>query len=503
MKRLATTFAWVLSLSCQWACSEPTVTITVDLSSSTQGTLDPFSELSMIRVSIDGPDRFDDAIADLPPTQRETVFEGFPADRTARLQVKGFDAQGILRAYGRRDELVIESEDLTTAIPFRKLLAYVTHASICDGVCPDMEACVNTGSGYSCFPTSDQCGACGENSSCVESLRAPRCLSHYAGGNRGPNQVYVIDVNTREVIERLALPTSGAKARSISMSDGDSVLVSYEDGNKAFVGVLSQADHSWRNIEFKQPVERVLLGSSGLGVAAGSGSIVFFELETGKVLTQSEQAVAGKIVDGVVGDGGRKAVVIMSRSPGALLIDFERREIIPPGEIIGASGVGISEDGRVAYITSSNSKSVTALDLRTGGLTPLTGEFTGVPGVSSYSETVSGLLSIYADEDKDISRVIGYSVAGRRAFETGSEVGVLPNPMGIAAAPGGRRVIVVSAGTSTETAGLTVIDPDLATGLDGSTISYPLDPDDSFTTAQGQIGYQRYRPSGVAITYGR
>ena len=484
-------------------CSEPSVDVTIQLASSSQENLEPFSALSKIRVSIDGPERFDDAIIDLQSSDRKATFTQYPRDRTVQVEVRGFDAQGILRAYGRYNDLSLGSENLTVEVPFRKMLAYVIHSSICDGSCPEGEACVNTGSGFTCTEESDQCGACDENSSCVFDLRVPRCIENYQGSNLGPGQIYVLDATSRKLIEKVALPMPGAIARSVRADQGDNILVTFEAGTKSYVGILSQSDHSWRTVEFNRSIEIAFIGSGGLGVAAGSGSIMFFEVETGKVLAQTEQAVAGRILDGAVGDSGRKAIIIMSRSPGALLVDFGRQEIFPPGEIGGASGVGMSEDGRVAYITSDSTKNIRALDMRTSGLTALPGEFGGFPGISVYSEAVSGLLSIYADEEVNISRLIGYSVSGRRAFEPGTDVNLLPHPRGIASVPGGRRVIVVSAGTSTESAGLTIIDPDLETGLDASTVSYPKDPDDTYVNLLGEYESQRYRPEGVAVSYGR
>jgi len=482
------------------------VKVTVELVSATNEDIDPFSSdisLEKISIRIDGPERFDDAMADLKEGNRIAEFTSFPAERTIRIEANAYDSQGILRAFGRKEELQLGSEDVVVKIPFRRILAYVTHASICDGRCRAEEACVDAGRGYECLPLSSQCMACEAEESCVASLRQHLCLSNYSGADRGPNSIYAIDANTRQVVDRIALPNAQAKAGAITAHEGESLLVPYRDESKAYLGVLSQSDHSWKSIEFDRPVDLALMGFNGLGVAAGSGSIQFFKLSSGRVYSETAQVLAGKALDGVVGEGGRKAVIVMSGRPGVLLIDFETQEIYPPGEIEGASGVGVSDDGRLAYITSADSRTVKALDLRSAGLNGMSGEFVGVPGLTVFSGEITGLLSLYSDAKENVHRVIAYSVSGRRGFEAGSEVRVLPHPRGIAAIPGGRRVMVVSAGTSTESAGLTVIDPDLELGLQGSTISYPSDTEDSYSVPSAQRAYQRYRPHRLAISYGR
>jgi len=489
-----------------FACAEPTVNVTVELSPSTKDSLNPFSnglDLERIRVRIDGPDRFDEAWVDLAEGEFKAEFSSFPSERTVRVEVKAFDAAGILRAYGRKKEVRLESDTVAVQIPFRRLLAYVTHASICDGRCRPEHACVDAGRGFECLALSDQCMNCGAQEACVSASRQNLCLSNYAGENRGPNIIYALDVNTRKVVERISLPGASAQAASINAHEGDFMLVPFVEDAKASLGILSQSDHSWKRIEFDRPFDLAIMGHNGLGVAAGTGQIQFFELESGRALAGNIQLLAGTARQAVVGEGGRKAVILMSGRPGVLLVDFETQEIYPPGEIEGASGLGVSEDGRLAYITSSDSNTVKVLDLRSAGLTALSGEFSGVPGQTVFTAQTSSLLSIYSDAKENIHRVIAYSVSGRRGFDAGAELTVLPNPRGIAVTPGGGRVVLVSAGTSSQSAGLTVIDPDIEAGLQGSTISYPRDTEDSYPVAGGQSGHQRYRPSRIAISYGR
>ena len=133
----------------------------------------------------------------------------------------------------------------------------------------------------------------------------------------------------------------------------------------------------------------------------------------------------------------------------------------------------------------------------------LGGSFSGVVENAVYSDKSLSVLAIQRNPAENISRVLSYSVLGRDGLGLANAVGTLSEPSGIAAGPGGRRVIVVSAGTSTRSAGLTVIDTDLDLGPDGSTTRYPLDPDDTFVTPAGFTERQRYRPNKVAVLYGR
>ena len=123
-------------------------------------------------------------------------------------------------------------------------------------------------------------------------------------------------------------------------------------------------------------------------------------------------------------------------------------------------------------------------------------------GSNLFSES---LLCIEAgDELTDSFRVHAFIVAASRGFQAESAVSTLPGASGISAAPGGSRLVVVSVGTTTAAAGLTMIDARLDPGPDGSTATYPLDPDDKFTILNSKVEVrQRYHPQKVAVLYGR
>ena len=486
------------------ACSAPVSEVLVNLDVSTDEVTNPFPTVEKVRIRIDGPERFDDAVVDLQNQERKAIFSNFPPDRDVTITALGFDRSGLISAFGRTEEFRVSADTEELTVAFRRLFAYVIHDSICDGGCRSDQACVDTGEGYSCSELDNMCElTCSDGQACISGAGGSQCKGTFRGEDLGPGKIYVIDPQNRAVVQSLDLPIPNAKATSIRADGGQQILVTFETSEAAYLGLLSQRDHSWETFKLPRPAEIALAGRGGLGVIAGQGRVSFIDLQTGEVDAQGEQATAGKILDGSVGDGGRKAVIIMSGQPGVLLVDFERREIYPPGQVEGAAGVGVSDDGRLAYINSSVTRQVRVLDLRTGGLSLLQGEFFGSPGVSTFSGAVSGLLGIYINEDENINRLIGYSVSGKRAFELGTEVNLLPVPRGIASFPGGDRVLVVSAGTSTLSAGMTLIDPSLDTGLEASTTIYPRDSEDSYINRAGEISYQRYRPGDIAVTYGR
>jgi|GEM_PF-6123816 len=486
------------------ACTAPDSELVVNLDVSSISLLDPFQKIKKVRVRIDGPERFDDAIVYLEDGQQTAVFKNFPLDSDVSITAQGFDDNGLVYAFGQSEEFKVGSENEAVTIAFRRLFAYVIHDSICDGGCKSGQACVDTGEGYSCSAVDDLCDVnCSDSQACVSLTTGSRCLETFQGKDSGPEKIYVLDPQTRSVVQSLKLPVPNATASSIRADRGERILVTFETDETAYLGLLSQKDHTWKTFTLPRPGAIALAGRNNLGVIAGQGRVYFINLESGEIDTQGEQATAGRILDGSVGDGGRKAVIVMSGQPGVLLVDFDRKEIYPPGQIEGAAGVGVSDDGRLAYINSSTTRQVRVLDLRTVGLSLLQGEFFGSPGISTFSSVVSGLLGVYVNEDENINRVIGYSVSGKRAFEMGSEVNVLPSPRGIASLPGSNRVLIVSAGTSTLSAGITMIDPNLETGLEASTTVYPLDVEDSYVNRAREVSFQRYRPGDVAVTYGR
>lgn len=500
MNRLAmmVTFAAVAG------CGGSNVSVTVNLQVSSLADLDPYQgsgRLTQVRVTVNGPDRNDDVTSDVPLTARSTMFSDFPSDRTVAVTVEGFDNQGTLLAFGESQAVKLDGDDVTLDIPFRRALAYVTHSPICNGGCTLGNVCSNVGDGFTCLPSSDQCGACTAEQRCVAPRSGPVCGPRYTRTSRGPSQVYVLDAVTRTLLTRVTLPGTAPRARGISARAGLGMVVAYNDGADGNVGFLSADDHSWTTVKLDKPAELALMGAGSVGAVAGGGVIVLFDLATKTVI--SETPVGGRVLDGAVGADGTKGIFVVSASPHVVLVDFDRQTIVPPGDVSGASGVAMTGNGRIAFVTSETQTTVVSVDMETGAIRDLAPPgFAGLVQNAVYADSMKVVLGLQNDPEENVSRVLAYNVSTQTPYDFSTAVGTPSIPTGIAAGPKGRRVLVVSAGTTTVGAGLTVIDPDQDLLPDGSTVRYPPDPDDTFVTG-GFVGQQTYHPYKIAVLYGR
>lgn len=489
-------------------CGGGTATVSVELSVSEVLEYDPYrssDRLTNVRVTIDGPERHDDAVRDVPLDGRRVQFEEFPTERAVTITARGFDRAGTLIAFGRAEGVQVD-DDVSVTIPFRRSVAFVTHQPICGGGCGQDSACADAGSGFRCEPIADTCTACsGEGRACVRRGAGSTCARTYERTSPAPGLIYVIDLVTRALVKRIPIPGVSPRAHGITARGGDALVVTYSDASGHHVGWMSLDREEWTSIPIERPADLAVLGRGPIGVAAGGGAVTIFDAVQKKVVLTEQ--IGGRVLDAAIGgETGQRAILVTSVPPGLVLIDLERADspssISSPGEVRGASGVALSEDGKFAFVTSSERRDVVTVDLQTGALATLPDGFSGPVDAAVYSDAMRSVLAIQRDDDEGIARVLAYSVLKKVGSPATSAVGTLPAPSGIAAGPGGRRLVVVSAGTSTQTAGLTVIDADLEDGFDGSTVSYPLDPDDTFV--QGSVtGRQRYQPSRVAIVYGQ
>lgn len=504
MRRLAR--AGLVSLSSLAAAcggaAEANITVKLLVSGLTD--LDPFKandRVAKVRLTVDGPERNDDAVRELSSSDRETTFELFPADRKVKIEASGLDALGNLVAYGRASDVQVD-EDLTVEIPFRRLLAYVTHRPVCGGGCNLDQACVNLGQGYTCRPTVTGCNpACGNDRACVEVRNVPACSLKSTRSTKGPGLLYVIDTVTRTRIATVTLPGSAPRGLGVTTRGGEGVLVTYDDGVNGFVGYLDADDHQWTSIPLMRAQETALIGpGQKIGIAAGGGAIAFFDIDAKQVL--KEVTVGGSVLDAALGLGGRRAIVVTDVERGVVLADLEKQTVTPLGDVLsGASGVGVTEDGRTAYITSSSERELRSIDFETAGVTSFAGAFAAPTGVSAYSDYGQSVIAV-ATPSGGGARALSFNVPNGMgdAFEAG--VGTLPSPSDIVALPTGSRLLVVSAGTSSTTAGLTAIDATPEAAPDGSSVLYPRDPDESKTEPNGQVVHQRYQPFHVGVLYG-
>lgn len=460
-----------------------TAKVRVDLKVASDPMLSPFETgtLSKIRVSLKGTEQYDDAAIDLPITARSAVFDSYPSNRTIQVRVEGFDALGNLVAFGRAQN-VSTSGDASVSIPFRRNLAYVTHS-----------------------PNPRQ--------------------------NKPGNAIYVIDLASRTYVGTLRVPGNGI-ARNITARGGLAMLVPYDEGGRGFLGVLSADDHQWTSIPLSTPQDiAVAVPDRNIAIVAGGGSVTLVDLDNKDRRIIAEFPVGGNGLAAAMAASGKKAIVLVSLSPGMVAIDLTDNclKSLQPQRCIRAlsavqspAGIALAGDGRSAYVTSSANRSVAVVDLERLEVTPLNqAGFAAPVGAAAYSDAMQAVLAVQSGMDGP-PRVLGFVVGIRKCagtqvngrcdgeLQTGESLSLAdatptyPFPRAIAADPSGHRLVVVAAGSSTATAGLTVIETAARTVPIGSSGLYPSDPTDTFTTrAEGFVGHQRYQPNSVGVLYGR
>jgi DNA-binding beta-propeller fold protein YncE len=496
MKRALSISLFVLSA----ACGDATVEVAVNLQVPSKAVLSPFdpsARLSIVRVSIDGSERLDEVSTMLAPGETRAVFSGYPADRSVTIRVEGFDRLGSLVAFAR-SVVAIEGDDLEIPIAFRRTLAYIAHRPVCGGGCSQGSECVDLQEGYACREIVMGCGTC--SGACVEFRGSPQCRAIFSRSTPAARTIYVVDLATRSLVDEVEIPGADPRVTGLSPIGGEGVLVTYNDGLNGFIAILSASDGTFaKTIMLPRPHEiGVLAAGERYGAAAGGGVVSVIDFEQQSV-TKSVP-LGGKVLDAVIGGEGKKAVFITSSGIALLdLTDAEAAVPLSPGEVAGASGVGVSGDGNTAFITSSQDRRLYELDLLEGGMAPNNDAdgFAALVGAAAFSERSGLVLAIQAGEMG--ARVFPYDTIGRAGGP--AVIGTLPVPADIASGPDGRRLIVVSTGTSSASSGLTIVDADPVLAPQGSTVGYPRDPDDVFLQGTTEI-HQRYQPFKVTALYG-
>lgn len=435
-------------------CGEASQTVTVRLTRASLEKLDPYAPsvgLASVRVRLVGTAGSDEAVRDLGLDEDVAVFEGFPMAEAATVIVEGLDGPGNLLAFGRATGLSV-TEDLDVSVAVRRNLAYVTHR-------PNP-------------------------------------------GQAGPDAViYQIDLATRGLAGRVRLPGTAPSARGITARGGDELLVTFQDGAQGKVGVLSAADDTVTTIDLPRPQDLTLgAPASPIGVAVGGGVVTFVDFDAGTV-EAFPRPVGGRVLDGVISEDGRRALVVVDAAPGLIQIDLEGREVESVNIIANPSGVALSQDGRQAYVTSATEREVAAVNLDNLRVEVL-GGFVKPVGEATYNDALDAVLSLDVDPDNGAGRVLGFIAPADEALRVDEGVRTLNFPTGIASDGIGRRAMVVAAGTSTQTAGLTVLEARPGSLPEGASALYPVDPDDRFEVGPSSFG-QRYQPSDVAVVYGR
>jgi DNA-binding beta-propeller fold protein YncE len=515
--------------------------LTVQLVMPAAPALDPFQggdRVSLVRVSVTGPESGDFASVDLAAGATTATLEAFPipseeADRrTLDIKAEALDDAGNLLAYGRALEVAFDGET-EVAIQFRRSIAYVAHQAICGFGCGDEGACVEAGAGFECRPRADDCGACGSSRACViMPNNFHRCRSIFSGSTQGPSHLYALDVFNRNIIERIKLPGTDPRALELTAYEGEAIVATMNDAGRGQIGILSTSDHSWRTGEIKDPAGLPLspthaaLGrGQAVGVAGGGGHIVIFDAQS--FATLSGRVIPGSIRDMAVGLGGDRAVVVVTQEPFVFLVDLSdptaADAIKSPATFTGGGGVAISEDGRLAYVTSDTDGSVLVVDLLRGISRGGKGRFGAPVRQVIHSSYNASLLAVQAaDEPGAVRDALLWTTDALFERGYGQGVGKFHRASGVAGIPGGRRALIVSASTSTFTASLTTIDlsRDQTNPMAAAKAFYPADPEErkvsgvqpgpdcrgsNVTNAPENCRiyeYQRYQPRSIAIPYG-
>jgi hypothetical protein len=132
----------------------------------------------------------------------------------------------------------------------------------------------------------------------------------------------------------------------------------------------------------------------------------------------------------------------------------------------------------------------------------------------AYSDAMHAILGLEAS-DSCVGNVVALVLAPQMCATTGMTECPKASPLTLDQAtptqrcptairtdPSGHRLVVVAAGTSSASAGLTIIETTAAMVPVGSTGNYPADPNDFVMQADGFVEHVRYQPSGLALIYG-
>ncbi|HJL43281.1 MAG TPA: hypothetical protein RMG48_18380 [Myxococcales bacterium LLY-WYZ-16_1] len=436
---------WMLT-ACMFAVAacEATSVVDVRIDAPDPEALNPFrpqAGVEQVRVVVRGPDPGDEVIVDRPPPVDSVRAEGLASSRV-EVEVFGYDAIGSLRAYGRSPSVDVDG-DVSVDVPFRRNLAYVIHA-------PD------------------------------EDLSRP------------DEVVYVLDLISRTIVSRVELP-SGTKARSICSWGGRAVLIGYRQGGGGGVGILSTDDHGFRPIELGfAPAVILAAPDRPVAVALDATRTEYVDLASSERLGAG-QSIGGTPVDGVLSDDGRRGVVVMDLPPYVVEVDLRRRrERTSSVPQMVPSGVGYDRSRNQAYVVGQGGP-VVAVDLLSGNPQPFSAGFSGPVGLATYAPHFDGVVAVQT-EGSPVIRSFSTFAQGER----GTPVPTVSNITGISSDGAGRRVVAVGTGSSTLTAGLTVLETRFDQAPQATSTLYPQDPMELDPRGRPV----RYRPAGVAVPFG-
>ncbi|MEO1229446.1 MAG: hypothetical protein AAFZ18_11115 [Myxococcota bacterium] len=438
------------------ACGEEGRSLEVRFTTSALPRLDPFvsSGLRQVRVSVVGAETHDEILIDVDLGARGVSLDGLVSDQVA-VQIEGLDAAQSVVAFGRAS--VNLGQESQVDIPFRRNLAYVIHQPV-------------------------------------------------AGQKQPARSIYALDLASRSLVDEILLPGAIPEARGITPRGGDSMIVTWRDGPQGQVGLLSLDDHSIGNVVVLPGIQDTCVGAEGSSraVAVGLGRISFVDFRAGSAVAL-DQGVGGTVIDAVISGDGRRALVSLQMPSALLLVDLERQEVEAQTVLPDPGGLALDAAGQVAFVTSRTARQVAAFELGNRRTNLITGFLAAPVDLAVFSEPLRAVVGV--NRDRPVGRILAFSTSSGSSTPLEGAIETLEAPMSIAADGTGRRFVVV-AGSSTVSAGLTIIDTG-PSSLQGSGRLYPGDPDDTFTVSSGSpdrepvLGRQRYQPRAVAVAYGR
>lgn len=418
------------------------VRVTMDLP--TVARLDPTrpeSGVQRFRIRVQGPNRFDQVLEDVPVDEPlDRTVEGLAGDLVS-VEILGLDEEGNLRAFGR---VPLVSLDGMAQVPVRRALAYVVHR-------PNV------------------------------------------GLSRPDGVIYVFDLASRTLLERIALPEP-IRATGISPWGGRAMLIPFNAGlGEGGVGLLYTADHRFERIDLGFVPDLVLAAPSvSSAVAVDASRTVYLDLESGEVVGEG-RPIGGSPVDGVIAEDGRRAVVVMDAPP--FVVDFdlqlqtEQTFSLPQTQ---PGGVGLDRQQNLAYVVGASGP-VAAIDLVGGAARAFDRGFNAPVNLATYSPFFNGVVAV---RTQGVGQIRSFSTLAEG--ERGEPIDTFDRVTGITTDGAGRRVIVVGAGTSTLTSGITVLDTRFDRAPEATSTLYPQDPEE--VDASGRP--VRYQPAGVAVPFG-
>jgi len=301
--------------------------------------------------------------------------------------------------------------------------------------------------------------------------------------------VRAIDVVRRTVEARIQIGQPGSVARGITAWGARGFLIAEQRGAQGRAGLLDAEDLSYESIDLDHVPDLVLGPADGtIGLAAGGGQLSFLDLEAMEVVG-APILVGGRVLDAAIDPGGRSALVAIDLSPpGLVSVDLVRQQAESSSVLPDAAGLAVDPVARVAYVTSSASPRVAAVDLASGRSVQLEGALSMPGGLASWSAVLQGFVT--ASDAGPRSALLGFSVLGRTSLP-GQRSG-FDDVRAVLMDGSGRHGLVVAGGEAGGDPGLTLLRASFGALPEASNTLYPEDSLEGI----------RYRPRGAAILHG-